>query len=75
MTPEKARRCIVNVMCNGGFMNDWFGDTGPEFREEQANYLGMMTVMERRAWIERNEGNLLRYCRVPQSVLGLEVMP
>jgi len=69
LTQSQCCRIIVNVMCNGGFMNGWIGDTSPEFRNEQVCNLINMTEEERTEWIERNNFNLTHYCRVPTRVL------
>ena len=69
LNQSMAIRVIVNVLCNGGFMNGWFGDVGREFREKQVTLLWNLPSIARREWIESNRFNLTHYCRVPGWLL------
>lgn len=66
---SQAVRCIVNVMCNRGFMHGWFGDVDAEFRQEEHFSLMDMDDDRRKDWVEGNRSNLTHYCRVPEVVM------
>lgn len=75
ITKTKAVRVIVNTMTNAGFMSGWFGDDSREFRDEQVESFLDMDSREQREWVDRNHGNLTRYCRVPEPVLAVACLP
>lgn len=69
VTKEQAVRIMVNVMCNRGFMNDWFGIVDKEFRDEQTEAICLLSLPQLREWIMNNGFNICFYCRVPKKVL------
>jgi hypothetical protein len=52
----------VRLLCKFGFMNGFFGDTSPEFQEEQVDLISSLPTDEQTAWLANQEFNLRNYC-------------
>lgn len=67
---ERAVRCIVAMMCRAGHMSGWCGDTSKEFRDGQIRAFLNLTRAERAKWLQLNESNLRRDCRITGEIIN-----
>ena len=71
ITPWRAVRCIVSLMCRHGHMNGWMGDISQEFRTDRVNAIMSLPKKMRIEWLRTNRSNILRGCGCPERIYNM----